>query len=107
MTDDVMESLIQIIIDAGMERRDVATDIARGLMARPDSPLVRYKERAEKNAAIANDLWSITNSWCDLQIAHPGGTICRLHRFTPSPTSAHSSKSVDGRLRKFSSDVTE
>ena len=72
MTDDVMESLIQIIIDVGMERRDVATDIARALMVRTDSPLVRYKERAERNAIIANELWSVTNSWCDLQIAHPG-----------------------------------
>ena len=72
MTNDVLESLIKIIIDVGMERRDVATDIARALMVRDDSPLVRYKERAERNAAFAGDLWRIVDQWCDLQIAHPG-----------------------------------
>ena len=72
MMDYVMESLTKIIMDVGMERRDVATDIARALMTREDSPLVRYKKRAERNARMMGELWKITDSWCDLQIAHPG-----------------------------------
>ena len=52
---DVRESLIAIIMHVGMERRDVAQDIAYALMTREDSPLVRYKERAERNATIANE----------------------------------------------------
>ena len=70
--DDVRESLIRIIIDVGMERRDVASDIADALMSRDDSPLVRYRDRDERNAKMYRDLCSIVDSWCDLQIAHPG-----------------------------------
>ena len=57
--DDVHESLIRIIIDVGMEPRDVASDIADALMSREDSPLVRYRDRAERNAKIARDLYRL------------------------------------------------
>jgi hypothetical protein len=72
VTDDIKEALVLMIIDVGMLRRDVATDIAVALMTRPESPLVRYKERAERNAQFAGDFFRIVDQWCDLQIAHPG-----------------------------------